>query len=75
MKSWDLILELHIGRARGKRITSTKEHKREREREAETKKQSESQLKWVTITSGKTSDKQVQPKVNLTLLDHTVSGN
>ena len=32
MKSWELIPELHVGRARGKRITSTKEHKRERER-------------------------------------------
>lgn len=54
---------------------STKGHKRERERERDTKKQSESQFKWVTITSGKRSDKQVQPKVNLNLLDHTVSGN
>ena len=64
---------------------STKGHKsetekknergRERERERDTKKQSENQFKCVTITSGKGSDKQVQPKVNLTLLDHTVSGN
>lgn len=52
---------------------SAEEH--ERKKETETKKQSESQFKWVTITSGKRSDKQVQPKVNLTLLDHTVSGN
>lgn len=44
-------------------------------RERETEKQSESQFKWVTMTSGKRSDRQVQPKVNLTLLDHTVSGN
>lgn len=50
---------------------SAKEHKRER-KEKEIKKRSESQFKWVTITSGKTSEKQVQPEVNLTLLDHTV---
>lgn len=52
---------------------SAEEH--ERKKETEPKKQSESQFKWVTLTSGKRSDKQVQPKVNLTLLDHTVSGN
>lgn len=46
-----------------------------KERETEAEAPSESQLEWVTLTSGKRSDKQVQPKVNLTLLDHTVSGN
>ena len=46
-----------------------------KEKETESEAQSESQLKWVTLTSGKRSDSQVQPKVNLTLLDHTVAGN
>lgn len=44
-------------------------------RERQRPRNSESQFKCVTVTSGKRSDKQVQPKVNLTLLDHTVSGN